>query len=216
MKRQRILLADDHTIVLEAFKVLLEQEHDVVAMVSDGRALQEAAGKLMPDIVILDITMPLLNGLDAARQLKKTMPKIKLIFLTMNQDPWLAAEAFRIGASGFLLKTSAGPELLQAVKEVGRGFSYVTPSIRGDLSQLLRKSPKKIHPAPQLTSRQREVLQLLAEGRRMKDAASILKVTPRTVAFHKYQIMEKFQLGSNADLMQFAIEQRVVALKPDP
>ena len=216
MKRQRILLADDHTIIVEAFKALLEPEYDVVGSVSDGRALLEAAAKFKPDIAILDVAMPLLNGLDAARQLKKTMPEIKLIFLTMNQDPSLAAEAFRIGASGFLLKTSAGPELLKAVAEVGRGMSYVTPLIRGELGEVFRRNPKNTPSAPKLTSRQREVLQLLAEGRSMKEAASILKIAPRTIAFHKYRLMEKFRLGSNADFMQFAFEQGVVHLKLDP
>ncbi len=216
MKRQRILLADDHTIVLEAFKALLQPDHDVVGAVSDGRAFLKAAAKFKPDIGILDVTMPLLNGLDAARQLKKSMPYIKLIFLTMYQDPRLAAEAFRIGASGFLLKTSAGPELLKAVKEVGRGMSYVTPLIKGDLGEVLRRNPKNTLPAPQMTSRQREVLQLLAEGHSMKDAALILKIAPRTIAFHKYRMMEKFQLGSNAELIQFALEQSVVHLKLDP
>jgi len=216
MKRQRIVLADDHTIVLEAFKALLEPDHDVVGAVSDGRALLEAAAKFRPDICILDITMPLLNGLDAARQLKKTMPYIKLIFLTMYQDPRLAAEAFRIGASGYLLKTSAGPELLKAVKEVGRGMSYVTPLIKGDLGGVLRRNPGNALSARQMTSRQTEVLQLLAEGHSMKNAALILNVRARTIAFHKYQIMEKFQLNSNADLMQFAIQQGVVPLKLSP
>ena len=216
MKRQRILLADDHTMILQAFKELLEPEYDVVGTVADGRALLKAADELKPDIVILDVTMPLLNGLDAARRLKTTQPKIKLIFLIMNQDPGLAVEAFRIGASGYLFKTSVGAEFMIAVKEVARGMSYVTPLISEELGEGFRRNPANTPSIPKLTSRQREVLQLLAEGHSMKDAASILKVTPRTIAFHKYQIMKKFQLGSNADLMQFAIEQGVVALKIGP
>jgi len=216
MKRQRILLADDHTIIVEAFKALLEPDHDVVGTVSDGRALLEAAAKLKPDIAILDVAMPLLNGLDAARQLKKTMPEIKLIFLTMNQDPSLAAEAFRIGASGYLLKTSVGAEFMIAVKEVARGMSYVTPLISEELGEGFRRNPANTPSIPKLTSRQREVLQLLAEGRSMKEAASILKITPRTIAFHKYRLMKKFRLSSNADFMQFAFERGVVTLKLDP
>ena len=216
MRRIRVLLADDHTLLLDAFAKLLEPECDVVGTVTDGRSLLAAAEELKPDVVVLDIAMPLLNGLDAGRQLKKVLPDVKLIFLTMNQDPAIATEAFHAGASGYLLKTSAGPELLKAVKEVGRGMSYVTPLITGDLGGVLRRNPRNALPAPQMTSRQREVLQLLAEGHSMKDAALILNVRPRTIAFHKYQIMEKFQLGSNADLMQFAIQQGVVALKLGP
>jgi len=215
MKRQQILLADDHAIIVEAFKTLLEPKYDVVGTVSDGHALLEAADELKPDIIILDVSMPLLNGLDAARRLKETIPEIKLIFLTMNQDPLLAAEAFRVGASGYLLKTSAGPEFLKAVKEVARGMSYVTPLITAELGAEFRRNSKNTLSSSKLTLRQREVLQLLAEGRSMKEAASILKIAPRTIAFHKYRMMESFQLGSNADLMQFAIEQGVVPLKLD-
>ncbi len=169
----------------EAFEKLLEPDYAVVGAVSDGRALLAKAAELKPDVIVLDIAMPLLNGLDAARQLKKTMPAIKLIFLTMNEDPDLATEAFRIGASGYLLKTSAASELTKAINEALCGRSYVTPLItQGMVESFIGRSDEE-RGGPQLTPRQREVLQLLAEGRSMKEAAKILDVTPRTVAFHK-------------------------------
>ncbi len=212
--RRRVILADDHTLLLEAFEKLLEPKYTVVGAVSDGRALLSAAAELKPDVIVLDIAMPLLNGLDAARQIKKTMPKVKLIFLTMNEDPNVASEAFRAGASGYLLKTSAFSELSKAIKEALCGRSYVTPAItRGMVESFIRGSGDE-RDAPQLTPRQREVLQLLAEGRSMKEAARILKVTPRTVAFHKYRIMEQLNLKNNADLFQFALRECIVPMKP--
>ena len=215
MRRPRVLLADDHTLLLDAFAKLLEPECDVVGTVADGRALLAAAEELKPDVVVLDIAMPLLNGLDAGRQLKKALPDVKLIFLTMNQDPAIAAEAFRAGASGYLLKTSAGSELVKAIEEAMSGRSYVTPLITQDLVEVLMLGPKQRKGAADLTSRQREVLQLLAEGRSMKEAAQILKVTARTIAFHKYRMMDRFRLKSNAELIQFAIRQGVVSGQPD-
>ena len=199
--RRRVLLADDHTLLLGAFEKLLEHEYTVVGAVSDGRALLSAAAELRPDVIVLDIAMPLLNGLDAARQLKKTMPKVKLIFLTMNQDPNVASEAFRAGASGYLLKTSASSELSKAIKEALCGRSYVTPIITQGMVDSLIRRPADDRAAPQLTPRQREVLQLLAEGRSMKEAAKILSVTPRTVAFHKYRMMEQLNLKNNTDFL---------------
>jgi DNA-binding NarL/FixJ family response regulator len=211
--RRRVLLADDHTLLLEAFEKLLEPDYTVVGAVSDGRALLAAAAELKPDVIVLDIAMPLLNGLDAARQLKKTMPAIKLIFLTMNEDPDLAREAFRLGASGYLLKISAASELSKAINEALSGRSYVTPHItQGMVESFIRRSGDD-RDAPQLTNRQREVLQLLAEGRSMKEAADILSVTPRTVAFHKYRMMEQLNLKNNADLIQYALRERIVPMK---
>ena len=210
--RRRVLLADDHTLLLEAFEKLLEPEYTVVGAVSDGRALLAAAAELKPDVIVLDIAMPLLNGLDAARQIKKTMPAIKLIFLTMNEDPNLASEAFRIGASGYLLKTSAASELSKAINEALCGRSYVTPHITQGMMESFIRRPGDDRDAPQLTHRQREVLQLLAEGRSMKEAAKILKVTPRTVAFHKYRMMEQLHLKTNADLIQFAIREGMIPM----
>ena len=210
--RRRVLLADDHTLVLEAFEKLLEPEYAVVGSVSDGRSLLTAAAELKPDVIVLDIAMPLLNGLDAARQLKKTMPAIKLIFLTMNEDPDLAHEAFRIGASGYLLKTSASSELSKAINEVLCGRSYVTPIITQGMVNSFIRRPDDNRGSVQLTPRQREVLQLLIEGHSMKEAAGILNITPRTVAFHKYRMMEQLHLKTNADLIQFAIRKGIVPI----
>jgi DNA-binding NarL/FixJ family response regulator len=212
--RRRVLLADDHTLLLGAFEKLLEHEYTVVGAVSDGRALLSAAAELRPDVIVLDIAMPLLNGLDAARQLKKTMPKIKLIFLTMNEDPNVASEAFRAGASGYLLKTSASSELSKAIKEALCGRSYVTPIITQGMVDSLIRRPADDGSAPQLTPRQREVLQLLAEGHSMKEAGKILSVTPRTVAFHKYRMMEQLNLKNNTDLIQYALRECIVPVKP--
>ncbi len=211
--RCRVLLADDHTLLLEAFAKMLEHDYTVVGTVSDGRALLSAAAELMPDVIVLDIAMPLLNGLDAARKLKMTMPKVKLIFLTMNEDPNVANEAFRAGASGYLLKTSALSELSKAIQEALRGRSYVTPLIAQGMEDSFICQPADDRGIPQLTPRQREVLQLLAEGRSMKEAAKILNVTPRTVAFHKYRVMKEFSLKNNADLIRLALREHIVSMK---
>ncbi len=215
MRRKRVLLADDHMLLLDAFAKLLEPECDVVGAVADGRSLLAAAEELKPDVVVLDIAMPLLNGLDAGRQLKKVLPDVKLIFLTMNQDPAIATEAFRAGASGYLLKTSAGSELIKAIEEAMSGKSYVTPLITQDLLEAFMLGPNETKRPADLTPRQREVLQLLAEGHSMKEAARILKVAPRTIAYHKYRVMERFRLKSNAELIQFAIRHVVVSVQPD-
>ncbi len=211
--RCRVLLADDHTLLLEAFAKMLEHDYSVVGTVSDGRALLSAAAELMPDVIILDIAMPLLNGLDAARKLKKTMPKVKLIFLTMNEDPNVANEAFRAGASGYLLKTSALSELSKAIQEALGGRSYVTPLIAQDMEDSFIRQPADDRGIPQLKPRQREVLQLLAEGRSMMETAKILNVTPRTVAYHKYRMMEELNLKNNADLIQLALREHIVPTK---
>jgi DNA-binding NarL/FixJ family response regulator len=212
MQRPRVLLADDHRLLREAFAQLLAVDCDVVGAVADGRALLAAVPELRPDVVVLDIAMPLLNGLDAARQLQRVMPKVKVIFLTVSEDPDLAAEAFRAGASGFLLKNSAAAELLQAIREVFQGRSYVTPlATRGLVDNFLHQ-PEPAKQAAALSPRQREVLQLLAEGHTMKSIARILKITPRTVAFHKYSMMEELGIRSSAELVQFAIRQRVVSV----
>src|SRR2546421_9625306 len=186
MKRPRVLLADDHRLLREAFAQLLEPNCDVVGAVADGRALLAAARELRPDIVVLDIAMPLLNGLDAARQLKRTMPEVKVIFLTVSEDPDLAAEAFRAGASGYLLKNSAASELFQAIQEVLQGRSYVTPLATRGLVDNCFRPPEPERKSGALSPRQREVLQLLAEGHTMKEVAGVLNITVRTVAFHKY------------------------------
>ena len=180
--------------------------------VGDGRALLEAAPELRPDIVVLDVAMPLLNGLDAGRQLKRLMPEVKLIFLTVSEDPDLAAEAFRAGASGYLLKNSAASELLKAIQEVSEGRSYVTPLATQGLVGSFLRDPGPARPTGQLSTRQREVLQLLAEGRTMKEIAHILKITPRTVAFHKYSMMQELGIKSSAGLVQYAVKLGVVAV----
>jgi len=212
VKRPRVLLADDHRLLREAFVKLLEPDCDVVGAVTDGRALLEAAPKLRPDVVVLDIAMPLLNGLDAARQLKRLMPEVKVIFLTVSEDPELAAEAFRAGASGFLLKNSAASELLQAIADVIQGRSYVTPLATRNMVDNLLHQPESGKAPRELSLRQREVLQLLAEGRTMKEIAGILKITARTVAFHKYSMMGELGIKSSAELVQFAIKKRIVSL----
>ena len=207
--RPRVLLADDHALLLGAFEKLLAGECDVVGQASDGRALVAAAETLKPDLVVLDISMPLLNGLEAARQIKQKLRRVKLVFVTMNEDPDLAAEAFRVGASGYLLKRSAASELTTAIREVMQGRSYVTPLITGDLvASLMQTNSRK--PGHELTSRQREVLQLLAEGRSMKEVASVLNLTPRTVAFHKYRMMEQLKVKSTAELIQYAVKHHIV------
>ena len=212
MKRPRVLLADDHRLLREAFVKLLEPDCDVVGAVADGRALLEAAPKLRPDIVVLDVAMPQLNGLDAARQLKRQMPEVKVIFLTVSEDPSLAAEAFRVGASGFLLKNSAASELLKAIQEALQGRSYVTPLVTQGLVDNFLHEPEPARRTGRLTARQREVLHLLAEGHPMKEIARILKISPRTVAFHKYAMMEELGIKSTAELVQFAVKHRVVSV----
>jgi DNA-binding NarL/FixJ family response regulator len=208
MGRPRVLLADDHSLLLGAFAKLLSEECDIVGQVSDGRALVAAAEKLQPDVIVLDISMPLLNGLEAGRQIKQRSRNIKLVFLTMNEDADVAAEAFRAGASAYLLKRSAAPELAAAIREVMQGRSYVTPlATEGLLGSLQHTNEDRTQ---ELTSRQREVLQLLAEGHSMKEVASVLSLTPRTVAFHKYRMMEQLKIKSTAELIQYAVKHHIV------
>jgi DNA-binding NarL/FixJ family response regulator len=204
-----VLLADDHALLLGAFEKLLAEECDVVGQVGDGRALVAAAETLKPDLVVLDISMPLLNGLEAGRQIKQKSKGIKLVFLTMNEDSDLAAEAFRSGASAYLLKRSAASELSTAIREVMQGRTYITPLVAEGLVGSLMHADAET-PAHQLTARQREVLQLLAEGRSMKEVASVLNLTPRTVAFHKYRMMEQLKVKSTAELIQYAVKHHIV------
>ena len=210
MGKARILLADDHTLVAEAFKRLLEPEFDVVGTVADGRSLLRAAAELQPDVVLVDLNMPLLNGLDASEQLRQMFPKMKLIVVTMNEDVEIAAEAMKKWASGYLLKKSAGSELLKAVREVLLGSKYVAAALQKELAEISCDSRSDEERDRVLTTRQREVLQLLAEGHTMKETAAILHVATRTVAFHKYRIMEDFKLENNSDLLRFAMKQRLV------
>lgn len=212
MKRPRILLADDHRMLADALKRILEPRCEVVGTVGDGRALLKAASTLNPEIVVLDIAMPQLNGLDAARQLKRAMPEIKLIFMTMNEEPDLVGEAFRAGASAYLLKQAAALELTVAIEKVLKGGSYITPSAAAGQAKISLRDPKARGHIPEPTARQREVIQLLAEGRSMKEVASILRITKRTVAAHKYAVMDLLQLKSNADLVQYAIKHRIISI----
>jgi DNA-binding NarL/FixJ family response regulator len=212
MKRTRVLLADDHRMLLDALKELLEPKYEVVGLVSDGRAVLKVAEKVRPDVVVLDIAMPQLNGLDAGRQLKHAMPGVKLIFMTMNEDPYMVGEAFRAGASAFLLKRAAGLELEEAITEVLKGRSYVTPSAAKGLDNISLRDPKNRESAPEPTIRQREVIQLLAEGRTMKEIARLLYITPRTVAAHKYAVMELLQLKTSAEVVQYAIKHRIISV----
>jgi DNA-binding NarL/FixJ family response regulator len=213
MARPRILIADDHKLVAEAFGKFIENECTVVGFAFDGRQLVEMARELMPDVAVLDIAMPLLNGIDAAERLKQVSPKIKIVVLTMNEDPTLAAELLRRDASAFLLKTSGGAELLRAVRDVMKGLKYVTPKIARLMEDEWVRNPVPEREV-KLTARQREVLQLLAEGQTMKEVAATLRIATRTVAFHKYKIMGDFRLRSNAELVRLAIRERMLPAGP--
>lgn len=212
MRRARVLLADDHQMLSDALRGVLEPRCKVVGIVGDGRALLEAADRLEPDLVVLDIAMPQLNGIDAGRKLKQNLPNVKLIFMTMHEDPYLVGEAFRAGASAFLLKEAAASELIEAVDQVLKGGTYVTPSASDGLKKISMRDPKNREHAPEPTPRQREVIQLLAEGCSMKEVAYQLNITRRTVAGHKYAVMELLQLKTNADLVQYAIKHRIISL----
>ena len=204
MKRTRVVLADDHTLLLEALKNLIEPEFEVVGMFADGLALVNQAPSLNPNVIVLDIRMPTMNGLNAGERLKQLMPSIKLVYLTQDQDPDIAAQAFRLGASAYLLKNSAASELAHAIRSVMRGSPYVTPLMTQGVVGSVVHSFKRRKSPPRLTLRQKEVLQLLAEGRSMKEAAFILKVSPRTVAYHKYIMMEHLHIRSSAELIEYA------------
>jgi DNA-binding NarL/FixJ family response regulator len=210
-RRPRVLIADDHTFVAEACVKLLEPEFEVVGIVGDGQALLEKAPDLKPDIIVLDVGMPLLNGLEAGKRIKSLVRTVKIVYLTMNNDLGIAAEAFRLGASGYLLKTSAAAELASAIREVLKGKLYVSPLITKDVDAFFLEVRVSHMGQEKLTNRQREVLQLLAEGRSMKEVAYILKLTPRTVAFHKYKIMDQLRLKTNSDLVQYAIREHVIS-----
>src|SRR5215467_11368911 len=210
MRRTRIILADDHTLLSETIKNLLEPEFEVVGTFADGQALLNAAPALMPDVVVLDIGMPVMNGLNAGRRLKRVLPRVKLVYLTISQDADMAAEAFRWGASCYLLKTSAASELVHSIREALRGGSYVTPLMTRDMIGPFIQNFKRRSPTHELTLRQKEVLQLLAEGRPMKEIAYLLNITARTVAFHKYTMMEQLRVKSTAELIQYAIKSSIV------
>ena len=215
MKRPRVIMADDHSLIMAGLRKLVEADCDVVATVEDGRALLEAAERINPDLILLDISMPLLNGLDAARQLSKIVPECKLIFLTMHANPSYATEAFQAGASGYLLKRSAASELQQAIRSALSGQYYLTPLITKDvLGAVLKQTKGKRGDSSSttLTSRQREVLQLIAEGRGTKEIASILHVTVKTVEFHKASIKRQLELRSTAELTKYALTEGLIGM----
>ena len=209
-RRPRVLIADDHRLVAEACVSLLEPEFEVVGTVSDGRALLDAAATLRPDVVILDISMPQLNGLDAGEQVKQKIRTTKIIYLTMLQEPDVAAEAFRRGASGYVLKHCNAEELVAAVRRVLRGESYLSANITKDTVEFLLRSGAVYQEEKRITSRQGEVLQLIAEGKSMKEIAWILKLKPGTVAFHKYKMMDVLGIKTSAGLVEYAIKRHMI------
>ena len=211
MKRTRVILADDHILLAEALEKLLEPEFEVVGIFHDGLTLTRSASELDPDVIVLDIVMPNMNGLTAGQLLKRLMPQVKLIYLTAYQDPDVAAEAFRLGASGYLVKNSAASELVRAIREAVRGGTYMTSLMSKDVVGPYTQNFERTLEPRQLTLRQKEVLQLLAEGRTMKEIAFMLDLSPRTVAFHKYRIMKKLGLRSRADLIEYAVRNSVVS-----
>ena len=212
MSRPRVLVADDHRIVAEGLSSLLEPTFELVGIVENGRELVEAAGKLHPDVIVADISMPLLNGIEAARQLKQRGERAKIVLLTMHSDVTYATRAFDAGASGFVLKHAASSELITAIEEVLKGRTYITPMIARDLVQAYRGGkPGQPDPTHRLTPRQLEVLQLLAEGHSAKEVAAVLNISPRTAEFHKYRMMEALEIRTTAELVQYAVKHGVVS-----
>ncbi|MGI6657580.1 MAG: response regulator [Desulfobulbus sp.] len=207
MNRPRILLADDHRMVAEGLRALLEPDYELVGIVEDGRALLEAVERLRPDVVVADVSMPLLNGIDAVRQLKKKHPSLAVVFLTMHLDVEYAASAVEVGALGYVLKHSAPSELLTAISHALKGRSYITPLLAEDLLAYQSRQPKhRREGLDRLTPRQREVLQLLAEGHSVKEVGALLGISARTVEFHKYSMIDTLGLKSSAELVRFAVE----------
>ncbi len=212
-RRPRVLLCDDHLLVAEALKSLLAPEFDLVGVVEDGRAMVEAAGTLRPDVIVADVTMPHLNGIDALAQLRQAGDRVPVGFLTMHRDVTFARRALEAGASGYVLKHSAPTELVSAIRAALEGHTYITPQLAGEVLRSMKQGPQTASdPVVSLTPRQREVLQLLAEGRSAKEIASGLSIPVRTVEFHKYQLMETLGLHTNAELIHFAIKHGLIEL----
>ncbi len=209
MNKKRILLADDHKIITDSLKNILEPTYEVVGIVEDGHMLVREAARLLPDVMIVDISMPKLNGLEAVRQIKKEGIESKVIFLTMHPDVTYTSNALEAGALGYVLKHSAHSELLQAVERVLLGKKFITAKIAQELENV---SHTRQDPIRKLTARQREVLQLLAEGKSAKEVANILCISPRTVEFHKYRIMEELGMSSSAELVQYSIKQGIITI----
>jgi DNA-binding NarL/FixJ family response regulator len=206
-----VILADDHTIVTEGLKALLEPEFEIVATVDNGRAAIKAVRDFNPTVIVLDISMPQLNGFDTAREIRKLAPKVKIVFLTMHTELSYVKEALATGASAYVIKHSASVDLVLAIRRAILGRTYITPGIVNDVDALLRGSRRARAGSPPLTSRQREVLQLLAEGRSAKETAAILNLSSRTVEFHKYRLMHQLGLRTTAELTQFAIKHKIIS-----
>jgi len=213
MSRPRVLVADDHSVIVAGLYRLLEAEFDVVGAVEDGRAALESAQRLKPDVIVLDISMPVLNGIDAAVQIRKTAPKTKIIFLSMHLDAAFLKEAFRVGASGYVAKRSAASELVKAIHEVLKGRTFITPLLaREMMDSFLDASAQREEPELRLTQRQREVLQLVAEGRSNKEIGAILKVSTKTVEFHKFNLMQALGIHTTAELTQYALKHGLISM----
>ena len=212
MKRARILLADDHRLVAEALKALLSADFELLGVVEDGRALLKAARELHPDVIVADVTMPGLNGIDALIQMKKDDPAVKVVFLTMHPEVAYARRALDAGARGYVLKHSAPAELVTAIQSALAGKTYITPALAGEVLEAMKREPTQAaDPVTSLTPRQREILQLLAEGCSAKEIGSALQISARTVESHKYQMMETLGLRTNADLIHLAIQSGLAA-----
>jgi DNA-binding NarL/FixJ family response regulator len=212
--RPQVLIADDHAMFAEALRVYLEKTYTVVGVVLDGRAMVEAAVRLKPDLIIVDVGMPLLNGLDAARRVREQVPSVRFIFLTMQDDPNLAAAALELGTIAFVLKHSAGPELMKAIEQVLRGRPYLTPKVRS--VDWVQTKARASHFSKEMTPRQTDVVQMLAEGRPMKEIAGLLALSEKTVEFHKHHIMDVFNLKSNADVVLFALKRGLISMNNEP
>jgi DNA-binding NarL/FixJ family response regulator len=212
MRRPRVLLADDHRIVAEGLRSLLEPEFELAGIVEDGHALIDAVEKLDPDVIVADVSMPRLNGIDALRQIRKAGKDARVVFLTMHPDVAYAVSALEAGALGYVLKHSAPAELITAIYSALKGKTYVTPLLAADLMRMQKKGSLE-HPEglSHLTRRQREVLQLLAEGRSAKEIGSILNISPRTVEYHKYRMMEDIGMNTVADLVRYAVKHGIVS-----
>ena len=212
MKRPTVLLADDHNIVVEGLRRVLEPSYEVVGFAENGQALLIATGQLQPDVIVADVSMPLLNGIEAIRQIRKTDQSVKIVFLSMHPDVVYVTEALQAGGSAYVLKSSAGIEILTAIGHALRGKRYVSPSIdRAAVEAQMKREGHAHRPSDSLSQRQREVLQLAAEGRSTKEIAKLLHVSPRTVEFHRYRLMETLGLHTTAELVQYAIKHRIVS-----
>jgi DNA-binding NarL/FixJ family response regulator len=210
--RPRVLVADDHTLFVEGLRLLLEKNYDVIGSVANGRALVTEAARMKPEVIVVDIGMPLLNGFDAAQRVREKLPDVKLVFLTMQDDVNLAAAALELGSAAFVLKHQAASELLSAIERVLTGKSYLTPKLRSDDWVVMKERARQF--SKHLTPRQRDIVQLWAEGFSIKQIGSQLNLSEKTVEFHKHHIMESFNLKSNSDLVIFALKQSLIAIDP--